>query len=604
MSFLKSKRAISSIISGLIFFIIMAAGFSVYFLAINTQSGIIDTNQLIQNNVVQKSQEDFELVAFTNSTEGDRLHIIAANTGSDTLDIVDIWIINKTDPKITPLRYDVNFTDSLIAPSDSQDLLENTVVQLGESEYQAKAVSSLGSIRTVDFASGDLDDLFAEIIIMPPNPLSGEIINVLLYVINTGKHDLVDVTPNPMVTTINAFPLTGFPQPAKIDLEKTDGAFFVYKYIINGQPGNTATFTGSANGTDPITNIELKSNDATDSAEIIKPVSGVSDNQTFEDDLLNKPGIFMLIPGPFGESDNDDNNSNLFGLWGMNVVNPTPNVMKVSRVTISAFGPGSVPGDKFFDDSGAQSYCNVITLSPANGTFSCPEQNQLIWKNTSPVSIEPFSVESFLAQVRMGELTGPGSTIYESVIVHGHVQTSIGQFGKAGYDLSVARNDMSIVNLYLTSEANSTNASKTSSVIKGIKSGSTITLNVTLADFDTGSPAIENATVTTNIPRTWEVVNSTLNDNDGPFVSNVTKFADDSSEVKSVLSDGYCIDGWDNGPDDTCPDSLTIQFDLIAPPVLTNKMFVMHILADGDIANSAYSMDISPLLEVILQVVP
>lgn len=601
------KRGVSTIVGTVFFLVLMVAAFSVYFMAIDTQNQFVDTQKLVSSTEKKKSQEDFSIVASTNSTDNHRLGVGVINLGPDSIEIVDIWLVNKTNPTTPSQRHELDPADAYIPSSYSSNILETKPLYLADdTSYQIKAVSSLGTIRTTELNVGGANNLLANLVTIPPNPLTGETITVALFVVNTGDGKLLDVTPNVMqrfgsnITT----KLPGFPQPPKTDLGPDDMIIFIWNYKVEGAPGSLQLFRNSVNATEMITGFKVQSNEADDVIKIIDPSSGTIGLTILNDDLVNKPGIFMIIPGPFGIPDH----SAIRGLWGMNVVNPTPDVMNVNRLTISLLTPRANPQDDFFSDGGG-SYCDPIRLEPNIGTFTCPEDNQLEWSNASgPFSIPPFSVQEFLAMARPGSLAGTNNQL-DTVITHGVVHTSIGEFGKAGYATSMTdTEDMGVVNLFLSSDIETNDTSTISATVLGIKNGTSQQFNVTLADFEyreiingTWSPPepkiAADARITINIPKLWNVTNSTIN-GFGNFNTTYQQFFDGSSQIIAIHNGTELIDGVDT-------DALTVQFNATAPVVNSTKLFVMYILADGQMEETpGANIDISPLLEVILQVVP
>ncbi|MEN8122780.1 MAG: hypothetical protein ABFS35_20735, partial [Bacteroidota bacterium] len=348
-------------------------------LAIDTQTQFVDTQKIISSTEKKKALEDFSIVASTNSSDNNRLGVGLINNSPQPIEVVGIWVVNKTDPTQPSQRHEIDIEDAFIPSGFSDNILETDAIYFADStSYQIKAVSSLGTITTTELNVGGANNLLANLVTIPPNPVTGETISVALFVINTGDSKLLDVTPNVMqrfgsnITT----ELPGFPQPPKTDLEPDDMIIFIWNYKVIGAPGSFQLFRNSVNATEIITGFKVQSNEADDVIKIIDPSSGTIGLTYLSDDLVNQPGIFMVIPGPFGISANPDTK----GLWGMNVVNPTPGVMNVNRLTISLLTPRANPQDDFFSKSGG-SYCDPVRLAPNIGNFDCPEDNQLEWSN-------------------------------------------------------------------------------------------------------------------------------------------------------------------------------------------------------------------------------
>jgi hypothetical protein len=205
--------------------------------------------------------------------------------------------------------------------------------------------------------------------------------------------------------------------------------------------------------------------------------------------------------------------------------------------------------------------------------------------------VPPKSVFPFLAKVTAGTL-GQSQTNLETVLIQTNVFTTLGQFGKAGYGSSFHNTASSMVNVYLSSESGSTDSTKIRTNMTSIKAGSTIKLNATIADFDTGTGNVISAgsRLIINIPKGWTDVN--VLSHNGFSTPSYYPFPDTSSQIVGILSDDLT---GENGI------ARTIQFTVKSPPVPDTQMYVMYVLAEGDSNNS---FPIGPLAEIVLQVVP
>jgi len=214
-----------------------------------------------------------------------------------------------------------------------------------------------------------------------------------------------------------------------------------------------------------------------------------------------------------------------------------------------------------------------------------------VW-NGPPVIIPPYSSFPFNALVNADRLGQPDDTL-NSIIVHGHVYTTVGQFGKAGYGSSFDNTGggRSIANVYLSDQVDSVDKNDIISNKTGITSGTPTNFNVVLADLESGSLhwIDDTSRLIINIPKGW-VVNQPSIDGHGDFTTSYKEFGDTSSQIVGELNADILAGG------------TTISFDATAPSVTTTQMYVMYLLADGSIDGNAF--EIGPLQEAILQVVP
>ncbi|KKK59699.1 hypothetical protein LCGC14_3031780, partial [marine sediment metagenome] len=334
MKFLNFKnnrqKGISSIVGGIFFLVLMTSGFTVYYVALDTQSQMIDTQQIIADTGVAKIKEKFVVAASSDSGDSNRLSLQVVNIGNNAVEIADVWIINKTGIE-NATRYDLDYRDVSIPVGYSGNILENRApLYLISDIYDIKIISSLGTIKSVEYdVAGGSNILNAQMVAIPQDVRFGENVTVILMVTNTGEFDVKEVRAN---TNFDVSPDQCRDPPNLIfggpsNLAPSQSTMFFWDCILDPPLLNTITFTGNATGL--LSGVSVDSNDASDSV-VVRDFTSAGGTLILEQELLNRPEIFMVIPSPFGD---DPNN---LGLWGVNVVNPTPFPMEVSKVTITA----------------------------------------------------------------------------------------------------------------------------------------------------------------------------------------------------------------------------------------------------------------------------
>lgn len=567
------RKAISTVIGSVFFLVLMTAGLSISYLVIETQSDMIQAQQIIADSEIKKIQEKFYTSASTGPSN--RLALYVENKGSNTLEIDKIWIVNKTDPTYPAQKYDVSYSDAILAPGYGADILQNTPLFMNPGTYDIKVVSALGTIQSADQLNvGGPNKLKAKLVLNPPDVRLGENATALLFVTNTGNTRILNVTSGPITVTPSSSVLDMSPIiQMKSDLAPAESTVLSWKYRLMGPAGTTVSFATFAQGIEQPTNATIQSN--TDQGLILlrdnsEPGSIVSS------DLFSKPEIYMIFPNTFGDSEDK-------GLWGINIVNPTDQPIYVSKVVVTAQTAPANANDEIFSDA-----CATETISPTTNDWSCPTRNQLMWKNTSnPQLVNPKSVFPFLAKVKPGKLTGGGAPEPETVILQTNVFTTLGQFGKSAYGTSM-RSSSSIPNVYLSKVVDSTNNADIIANKTGILAGSNQTFNVVLADFDSSPTAINaGSRLIINIPRGWSNIN--VIGNTGFTNPTFQSFPDGSSQLVGEL-----LNPLDNA-------AKTISFTATAPPITDTRMYVMYVLADGS-TGSGYTL--GPLAEIVLQVSP
>ncbi len=182
-------------------------------------------------------------------------------------------------------------------------------------------------------------------------------------------------------------------------------------------------------------------------------------------------------------------------------------------------------------------------------------------------------------------------------MLHTSVFTSLGQFGKTSWATAMSDASEAVANVYVSTTVDSTDPTHVEGSRMGIAPGAVERFNVVLADMDDEDTDYIRAgsELIINIPKQWTIANAFVG-NTG-FVNPVTvngPFPDGSSQiVGTLLAD---LEG-DDGP--ALRKGKTITFDLTAPSPACDKMYVMHILADG---RTGDDKPIGPVAETVLQV--
>jgi hypothetical protein len=310
---------------------------------------------------------------------------------------------------------------------------------------------------------------------------------------------------------------------------------------------------------------------------------GNPDPDIVNDELLARPQLFFVIPSSQGKSTDAE------AIWGLNVVNPINADMEVSKVVITAFAPGAQNNDKLFDRTGGT--CTFNPLYPilgADPNWSCPSENALMWQSSTPVIIPANSTRAFLTQVEPGKPSGSESL--ESVIVQGSVFTTLGSFGKSGYQSTMSGTTSSITNVYMSKIANSRDDANINSTRTGIIPNNLETFHVVLADMDLDDATTINsgAKLIINIPKHWSLEGTPVGSGFGSITTK--SFGDGSAQITglttSALGDGSNVVD-------------TITFTARAPNATEDELHIMYVLAQGT-TSSGFS--IGPLAEIVLQV--
>ena len=583
--FSSSRRGISSVVGALIFTVLMIAGFSAMSLALDSQTDIVNTQRVVADTELKKQQEQFDIVV---STDVDNiLNISVDNRGQNPVEISRVWITNKTLPTQPAKPFSVNSNDAFVPSGFKSNILTTQPLYIIPDTYDVKVISALGTVRISELSYGTSSNgLRAELITDPPDVIVGQNVTVAMLVTNTGSETIYNVRPNSL-----GFASTGTGHvvsysshiPTFADLNAGASVMFSWDYQVDGDSGDQLTFSGIATGDDG-----YSTGVVSDVSVLRLPTDGSTGGTNpdiVNDELLARPQLFFVIPSSQGKSEDAQ------AIWGINVVNPINADMEVSKLVITAFAPGAQNNDKLFDRGGGA--CVFNPISPVLGTdpnWSCPSENAIMWQSTTPVTIPANSTKSFLTKVEPGKPSGTASL--ESVVVQGSVFTTLGSFGKAGYQSTMSGTDSSIVNVHLTTDpSNPRTSSNIKSSVIGITPNSVRTFNVTLADMDTVSTTTINsgAKLIINVPKDWTSVAITSSNG---FIGTptVTQFGDNSHQIVGVTS--AALGSVSNVAN-------TISFTAKAPNITTDKLYVMYVLAQGQTSSD---FSIGPLAEIVLQV--
>jgi len=588
----QNRRGLSSVVGALFFTVLMIAGFSVLSLALDAQEDIVTTQRVISDIEIKKQQEEFGVLA---SVDGnDLLSIHIQNQGQNPVEISSMWIINKTLSDQPVKRYTINYDDAFVSSGFTNNVLSSQTLEMIPDVYGIKVITALGSIKTVelDADSGTSVRLRAELITDPPDVIMGQNVTVAMLVTNTGDITISNVRPELQTPTgsgsVDEISLNA---PSMVRLIPGESVLFSWDTRVDGLSGQDVVFSAKAWG--EIKNPDDVWTDIVSDTSIIRDPADSGETTTkvivLTQDLLSRPEIFMIIPSPMGDGTAVADKA----LWGANIVNPTNHTMFVNKVVISLLSPRANNNDLMFGVSGIHT-CAPDTVPPTPDKWSCPEANQLMWEDLlNPIELPPFSVFPFLALVHSDRLAS-GDDELSAVIVHGNVFTTVGQFGKAGYGTSFDNGGTSMASVFLSKDVDSANLNDILSNQTGIDSGSIVTFNVTLADFESGAHKIdEDSRLIINIPKGWSVDEPSISSSYFT-IDSFEEFGDTSSQIIGILDNDLTSGG------------VTIQFDATAPTVENTQMYVMYLLADGttDDFGSGSDFTIGPLQEAVLQVIP
>jgi hypothetical protein len=649
---LKSRRGLSSIVGGLLFVILMVATFAVLGVALNSQTGIVETNLQVADQELKKSQEDFSVNVFADSNEF--LTVDVNNLGQNHVEIKNLVITNKTQTPNFPTKvHEIPPNASLVVSGDNANVLSTLPLKLSLAkppnvveEYEIKTISSLGTIRTANVACSQSScavvagsgSVSATMMIEGSNGINTADINAILFVSNNSDETITSLQPTAGFSdpkcddlwfpadTIGATEtlfaediLNCIVTPSlPVELGPHETTLFRWTGTLSGDVGSKFTFCSTVSGSDsggPITSPPL----SCDTLTVIDPndcggCGPGGDTFILIDDLLIRPSLFMIIPSPFGLDSNSDPGK---ALWGVNVVNPTEKSMDVGKITIVSYPPGANANHLVIDPGS----CDVDPIVPTTN-WSCPGENTLMWESIlAPITIPPYSSQSFLAKIDPGSIVG--SVDLDALIVQANAFTTTGSFGKSSYQTTMYDIPESLVNIFLTdadlaASEDPTDNAHIFSQRQNIQHLEPEEFKITLADMDEDNDTFikTGAKMIINVPRDWTDVIITDDTNfipdgdSGPDDDRVTPFGDGSTQI--IVETAVDVGG--NLAGTNLQDHITVTFEATPPdnegdPKLPYLMYVLAYGETGicipDNPNPCIPTPhpIGPLSEIFLQVV-
>jgi len=269
--YLNKKRGVSSIVGGIIFLVLLSAGFSTFFLAMDVQADVIDAQQSMSNLIIDKTKEQFTISASIDKDDSNRLGIQLKNLGSNPVLVNNIWIINNSGD-FPAKKHLIDYKDSAIPPGYGTDILESTPLFMKVDDYDIKVVSSLGTIKKVGLTVGEGNNMRAKLIAIPPEVKVGQNVTLTMYVENIGNSRLLNVVPfgdYPNIAPPFTTPNPSAPTP--VDLNPGNGVFFTWEYETTGSADSIVIFDSYATAQEEDTGFTFNSNVAVEKIELREP---------------------------------------------------------------------------------------------------------------------------------------------------------------------------------------------------------------------------------------------------------------------------------------------------------------------------------------------
>ncbi len=519
-----------------------------------------------------------------------KMNLTVSNVGGAASALRTLYIVNETSKQ--QYKYDINLAVDGRNSARNIGQSSPSIVINNNTDYSIKVVSQSGTTATTRITPVSGVALPMSVYLIPPTVVPGQNVTVLFAVTNNLTDGFLSQNLKLRLQyslSCGTGPGCSLQQVASPPSNTTmigKGNTMLYKWVFKTSVPDLTTMTFNAS----LFNAK-QGNYVIEKAfakKIDEVQTSTSSLQVIFTSLVQKPDIFLILPSPWGESDDE-------GLWGIVIANPVNATMKVSRIVLNMYTSQALSAGLHIIDSSPAGACQdgLTPIYPSTSSeWKCPHENMVEWKDvTSPEVIKEYEAKSFLFRVDPGGLGGPEAafTITASVF------TDFGQFTKAGYAVGMDEGTHPLVNVYMTNTTNASQAINNNKMLGhkvNITSGSYVRLNLTIADLDsTGTTYIKTGSnLTINIPQGFSKVNVTSSTG---FSTPVKRnFYDGSTQITAALSE-------DVGNIPT--EAKIIQIEAFAPSVTSKKIYVMYLLADGETQNN---FSIGPTGEIVLQVIP
>jgi hypothetical protein len=525
-----------------------------------------------------------------------KFNLTLYNDGGSAAQLKTIYIVNETAVPKQQYRYDIDYlVDGRAVVNNVGQALALTA--RNTTSYSIRVITESGSAASAVYIPNSLTPLPLSLSVIPSTVTTGENVTLLYTITNnlTGSEPLtVYPTISKSVSCPGGLTCTATKVssgPTKVVIEKGQFAVVKEQYKIDGPADMRVTFNASFTGAKSGNFVTAKTT-----------VIVVAYTQGLSSGIATQPAIFLIVPGPFGDSGtaSDDTGcqgcAGQEGLWGVVVVNPTTSSMKVSRVLITVFTASHTGDEVMITNCGrTQIFPNVLA------EWTCPHNNQIQWKNLGiPQTLVPGETKSFLVRVKPSDLSiseEPGATVVATVY------TDIGIFTKAGFTTAMGNANNPLGAVYLTN-TNGTGTGATGALnnanMLGHKSNippnSYQSFHVAMADLDTNSGTYINGgmKLVINVPPGFN--NVAVTSSVGFSTTSVTVRADGVTQIVGTTASSSS-----GRLGNSSPEAEVINFHATTPSPAIDTTYIMFAFIDG-LTNGSPQISAGALAELALEI--
>jgi hypothetical protein len=556
----KTRRGLMNVISGVFVILVLTSALNVTIWTVGQQDRISQVVIEKQNADLNKLDESIGIADI--KVNNNKLNLTITNEGSARAILKSLYVVNETSQQ--QYRYDLNIAvdgrNSVkdIGQSDPAFPLAN------DAEYSIRVISESGNSVAAKIRPVSEVALPMSLYVIPSTVTTLENVTLMFSVMNNLTEG--DVLAGPLTPTLDKSlsctegedcQFTDYISPAATIVPNGQSTLFKWVFKVTAPVGTTMTFNAS------LTNAKQGNYVIeTGRVEIVQEVVRSSEI-IVSSSLLQKPEVYLIAPGPFGESSNK-------GYWAVVMVNPINEDMKVKMVAINLYSSTTDASAKILAKN-----CAVTMIIPSSG-WDCLHDGLLRWHNLdNPITVKGNSSYTFLAKVPSTGITDPQSAFMISVSVF----TDLGQFSRQGYASNMYSSATAVANVYLTDTINTVDAASDSHVLGNI----TVTggllgkrIHVAVSDFDTSSSRYiqSGATLIINMPLGFPNITIPNPLPLGFSSASKVEYPDGTTQIRAVTSEHV-------GDVSLLPEAKVFYFDVDVPSTGTTQTYVMHTFLEG-----------------------
>jgi hypothetical protein len=569
---LETRRGLSTVVGAIFMTIIIGSAMNLALWTLQQQDKV--TQALVEKANTNQVKFNENLYFSDVKISNNKLNLTISNDVATAAKLTALYVVNETSQQ--QYKYDLDIVvdgrDTVnIGQSDPSIIIQNYT------RYSIKIVSESGNSVTARIRPVSEIAFPMSLFVVPPSVTTLENVTLLFSVTNNltgGDIFASEVTPilSKSLSCGNAtdcmFTDRISPSPATIPNGNT--ALFKWVFQVTAPVGTTMTFNAS------LANAKA-GNYVVETGEVVIVQEAATTSEIIVgNELLQKPEVYMITPGPFG--DQGSGSSTYRGYWGVVMVNPINIDMTIKMIAINIYSSNLASSHQIIGNS-----CSAIGVTPSTG-WDCPHDGVIRWQNLdNPVTLKGHSAYTFMVKAQPGSIPEKEPAFMLSISVF----TNFGQFARQGYASAMYDSTAPIVNVYLTDTNDTSQATQDSHVFGNLTLTSGTTgrrIYVAIADFEnTGNTASQinsGATLIINVPRHFSnvVVPDAGSMPPGFASATATTYSDGTVQIRAVTNEAI--------GDQTSSEAKVFYFDVNVPSTSTTKAYAMHTFIEGR-ANTA-----------------